>query len=335
MAYVPDWERLSDALKRVMAADVSEDEAKLGISRAIADRKIPVRLILAIEQNARENWSRMVQGAQGLAPPPVWKRLGDALAPLTAIGIDEAQSKRNICRAIADHRIKIRLCVARKKGINSFGKRSAFAAPRSDEIEIPKKLEPNDFDWQQSRPLKPWQVAGKSQSARAGSRQIEWIEVLVESGDEATVCFDSTNVKVPPHLTSANFDWENSRPLSTWPVRPRGGRPDEWRSVARPAILIELSVSDVRKVLCVGEQPNKSPEQPSPTTKQETDAIKALAAHLEKNRDLKRNDAATWCHKNGYNVSGRGLKYRVWPAAREKAKLSRKASAGRKKSARA
>jgi len=306
----------------------------LDISRTIADRKIRVRLIHTIEQNAHENWSKMAQGAQGLAPPSEWKRLDDVLAPLTAIGIDEAQSKRNICRAIADRRIKIRLCVARKKGINSFVKRNAFAAPRSDEIEIPKKLEPNDFDWQRSRPLKPWRVAGKSQSARAGTRQIEWIEVLVEGGDEATVCFDCTNIMVPPHLTPANFDWENSRPLSTWPVRPRGGRLDEWRSLSRPAILIELFVSDVRKVLCEVEQPSKNPEQPSPTTKQETDAIRALAAHLEKNPDLKRDAADTWCRKSGYNVSGRGFKERVWPDAREKAKLPRKASAGRKKLAR-
>jgi hypothetical protein len=43
MAYVPSWERLFDALRRV-AVRVSIDEAKVAISRAIADRKIRVRL---------------------------------------------------------------------------------------------------------------------------------------------------------------------------------------------------------------------------------------------------------------------------------------------------
>jgi hypothetical protein len=47
MAYVPDWERLSDALKRVKATGASEDEAKIGITRAIADQKIQVRLTIA------------------------------------------------------------------------------------------------------------------------------------------------------------------------------------------------------------------------------------------------------------------------------------------------
>ena len=47
MAYVPDWERLTDALKRVKVAGVSEDVAKIGITQAIADQKIRVQLTIA------------------------------------------------------------------------------------------------------------------------------------------------------------------------------------------------------------------------------------------------------------------------------------------------
>ena len=43
MAYVPDWEGLADALKRVMSAGVAEEEAKTDICNAIADRHIRVR----------------------------------------------------------------------------------------------------------------------------------------------------------------------------------------------------------------------------------------------------------------------------------------------------
>ncbi|MFZ0423539.1 MAG: hypothetical protein WAL80_11740 [Xanthobacteraceae bacterium] len=154
MAYVPDWERLSDALKRVMAAGVPEDEAKLDISRQIADRKIRVRLTIA-EQSVPTttkvfaDWNQLVAEAQGLAP-------------------------------------------------------------------------------------------------RTPHQKTNNQEASVESNE----CFEGANVKVPPHLTPADFDWENSRPLKPWPVRPRGGRRDEWRSFSPPAVLIELSVSDIRNVLC-------------------------------------------------------------------------------------
>ena len=84
MAYVPDWIRLSDALKRVMAAGASEDEAKLDISRAISDKKLKVQL------------------------------------------------------TIEDPSSDIR-------GTLTFG-----------QFSVPSHLSPNDFDWESSRPFKPW-----------------------------------------------------------------------------------------------------------------------------------------------------------------------------------
>jgi hypothetical protein len=47
MVYVPKWERLSDALKRVKVAGASKDVAKMGITQAIADQKIRVQLTIA------------------------------------------------------------------------------------------------------------------------------------------------------------------------------------------------------------------------------------------------------------------------------------------------
>ena len=50
MAYVPDWERLADALKRVTAATgIAEDEAQQDICGAIADREIRIRFCIAKE----------------------------------------------------------------------------------------------------------------------------------------------------------------------------------------------------------------------------------------------------------------------------------------------
>jgi hypothetical protein len=43
MAYVPDWEQLAEALKRVIEASFSRSEAQRDICRAIIDGKIKVR----------------------------------------------------------------------------------------------------------------------------------------------------------------------------------------------------------------------------------------------------------------------------------------------------
>jgi hypothetical protein len=107
MAYVPYWEPLLDALRRVIGAvDVSEDEAKLAISRAIACRKIQVRVTVKSDPDPMR-WNQMV--AEGIGSNP-------------------------------NHSIPAGECF---EGAN---------------IGVPSQLTPLDFDWQTSRPIKPWQI---------------------------------------------------------------------------------------------------------------------------------------------------------------------------------
>ena len=47
MAYTPDWEPLADALQRIVATGVAEDEAKKDISLALGDQKIRVQVRIA------------------------------------------------------------------------------------------------------------------------------------------------------------------------------------------------------------------------------------------------------------------------------------------------
>ena len=48
--YEPDWERLPEAVKRVLATGVNEDQAKQVICTAIADRKIKIQFSIATKE---------------------------------------------------------------------------------------------------------------------------------------------------------------------------------------------------------------------------------------------------------------------------------------------
>jgi hypothetical protein len=202
-----------------MAAGVSEDEAKLDICRATADRKIGIRLTLVIEPDASMQWHRMVQKARGLSPA-VWERLPDFVARFASLGIDEAQAKQNICRAIAARRVKIRFRV-----VDSLAREFVGTVRSGTEVEIPADLKPSDLNWDESHPLNPWRTARQGDNVMV---YIESIEVLIEGSDQSTECFEGANVNVPTHLQPSDFDWENSRPRKPWPVKMRGARLGEW-----------------------------------------------------------------------------------------------------------
>jgi len=70
-----------------------------------------------------------------------------------ASGWSQHQARWDICRAVSDGVI----------GIHAVLKRHATSGQRSnsvvgaDHLEIPN-LKPEDFDWEQSRPMKPWRL---------------------------------------------------------------------------------------------------------------------------------------------------------------------------------
>jgi hypothetical protein len=74
----------------------------------------------------------------------------------------------------------------------------------------------------------------------------------------------------------------------------------------------------------------KTEPVPAATARNESAAIKALAAQFKKNTKLTRVEAFTWCDKNGFTLSKRGFQSRVWPKARELAGLPATARPGRK-----
>jgi hypothetical protein len=112
-----------------------------------------------------------------------------------------------------------------------------------------------------------------------------------------------------------DIDWETSslkRPL----LDSRGKR------LAK----IEIQISDVAWYLKWGDLSAST----QPTGAEEIGAIRALSSQLRKNEDMKFAEATAWCASEGYELTGKGFRYRVWPKAREAAGLPPRAPRGRK-----
>jgi hypothetical protein len=87
-----------------------------------------------------------------LAYTPDWEPLADALKRVVATGLSEAEAKTDLCHAVGDRKIGVRVRIAP----NASTKRGAFFTGRN--VGVPPRLVPNDFDWVHSRPLAKWQI---------------------------------------------------------------------------------------------------------------------------------------------------------------------------------
>lgn len=119
---------------------------------------------------------------------PDSERLDEVLKRATAAGLSRREAQRDICRAIADRKIKVRFRVVftdddvlsilppetashYREGLRS-GKDAANwrgllnqLSPRqlvggTAPVEIPSRLSPCDFDWRKSSCKKPWNIRG-------------------------------------------------------------------------------------------------------------------------------------------------------------------------------
>jgi hypothetical protein len=162
-----------------------------------------------------------------VAYTPDWEPLADALKRVLATGFSKSEAKLDLCRAMADRKINVRVRIA--QDADSF--RGRVFSDRN--VSVPSHLSPNDLDWSRSRPLRPWPIGP------VGPQNYTWI--------------------------------------------------DGWKD--RLIDLIELSTSDVSRILCGGRgngtDKKGAHRTPITTVDQETSATRALASHLKKNRNLK------------------------------------------------
>jgi hypothetical protein len=83
---------------------------------------------------------------------PDWEPLADALQRVMATGASEDESKTDLCRAVADRKVDVRVRIAASDfamGGRIFSKGN---------VSVPLHLDPRDFDWAQSRPLAQWRI---------------------------------------------------------------------------------------------------------------------------------------------------------------------------------
>jgi hypothetical protein len=94
-----------------------------------------------------------------MAYTPDWLPLADALQRLMSTGLDEAEAKTDLCRAMADKKIDVRVRIARTGKVFSDGN-----------VGVPPHLSAGDFDWVNSRPVAQWSIG-----PRLGEHYV-WLE---------------------------------------------------------------------------------------------------------------------------------------------------------------
>jgi hypothetical protein len=140
---------------------------------------------------------------------PEWEPLAAAVTRVMAAGAKKNDAKRDLCSAIADGNIAVRVRLAEEPY------RNLPATVLSDlNLDVPSYLSPSDFDWRQSRPLKKWPIAQKYPGemilaffARAGhlvERRIDLIELRTSDVAELLCASGSSSQNEPTSIVQ-NF----------------------------------------------------------------------------------------------------------------------------------
>jgi hypothetical protein len=87
---------------------------------------------------------------------PEWELLANALKRVMAVGTEEQEAKADICNAISDRKIAVRVLV--DEADRDVGGQTLYAP----DVEVPLRLKPEDLDWRRSRPLAPWPIGPHS-----------------------------------------------------------------------------------------------------------------------------------------------------------------------------
>lgn len=92
-----------------------------------------------------------------------WEPLADALKRVMTTGASEEEAKTDLCRAMADRKIDVRVRIA----ASDYGMRGKVLSDGN--VGVPRHLRPGDLDWAQSRPFGQWPIGPRP------GEHYEWI----------------------------------------------------------------------------------------------------------------------------------------------------------------
>jgi hypothetical protein len=307
MAYLPDWETLFEALYRVIRTrgfnpadwpDNAIDDLdnafldRMGESVAATFSDLSERPHLSVSER-QQMWAQLKRDPEYV----------------------EYDATRDICNAIADRKIRVRFLLKKvEPTLGSPSKPIEGTVRNGDEVEIPPRLNPNDFDWIMSCPIEPWRRRDS-----ATSWHFEWIELRREDVT-AALCGDR-GVSLPYPLSAVDPDIDaQDKPAA-------GAKTTAGQESADRGVSLPYPLSAVDPDIDAQDKPAAGAKT---TAGQESAAIKALARHIVNNPQITRAAAKIWCGDQGFSITQRGFQSRVWPNARIGAGLPPLGQSGRK-----
>jgi len=155
-----------------------------------------------------------------------WEQLSEATARVMAArGLSEAEARAEICSAMADGVINFRA-----KLLEHWSKPISSGAVLGREgFEMMNEIHPEDFDWRESRPIKPW-IVRQGRHNPSGLWKLKWIE-LAKADVTNAFCLPGWQSEVPQHASIEPGAATRSHPA------PASGGPSvgaDLRSIARP-----------------------------------------------------------------------------------------------------
>jgi hypothetical protein len=170
-----------------------------------------------------------------------WEPLADALerVKVMATGVSEEQAKLDLCHAMADRKINVRVRVAATGEIFS-----------DSQVGVPPHLSPDDLDWTRSRPKAPWRIGprlGEHYMSITGWKNQELNQIELSIADVIEVLCGGEDNR-----------WLAKRELPSSPARFEPQENDRKQAVkknnkgkgGRPRVLDEATVAaDVRQLM--------------------------------------------------------------------------------------